>query len=812
MIRLENVNKYFNRKKKNEIHAINNTSVQLGEKGLVTFLGNSGCGKTTLLNAIGGLDKVNSGKIFLDDQEITSKSSGRKDEIRTLNVGYIFQNFYLIEDLSVFDNVAIVLKMMGVKNKEEINKRVMYILQQVGMERYKNRPAKMLSGGERQRVGIARALVKNPKIIIADEPTGNLDSKNTIAIMNIIKAISKEKLVILVTHEREVAEFYASRIIEIVDGKIVSDRENEHENKLDYRIDNRIFLKDMPVQKEMEQDNVKIQFYSDTAEDLNIKVVVKNNNIYIKTSGDISQGADVVDIVDGHYEQLSKEVYEDYNFDFDKLTDEKHKPKYTSIFNLWTLITAGYKKIFSYSVLKKILLAGFVLASMMTIYSVSHIAGITNIEDREFVDTNQNYITVKTGKVSIKTYDKYRKMDGIEYVMPGDGNVTMAMPIDDFYQSFNRFVTLTGALSDEELVDKQAVITGTGKIKKNQVVVDRMIIDDLLEGRQVKMIGLTDYEDFIGRKLSIPNFENLEIVGIVDQSSPSLYVDKKQRMDIMLSNPGQSIEDAMSMEEGFKMSEKEIQQYKFASRTKAIELTSGEKPGDYEAVVPDSMKTEIAIGSTIKTKVGGKKLTVSGFYKSSDYRDTIYVNDRTALINFASQQSDLTICPTDKAATISKITNDSTTKVIDNYEKTKEDYYNSLKKNIIASVILAVIILIISLVEIYLMLRASFLSRIKEVGVLRAIGLKKMDIYKMFSGEIVALTTLTALPGMGVTAYMISGVCKMPGIGSNYMMNPTIFLISFGIIFVFNLIAGLMPVARVMRKTPAEILARNDVN
>ena len=218
MIRLTNVNKYFNRKKNNEIRAIDHTSIELADKGLVTFLGNSGCGKTTLLNAIGGLDKVDSGEIYIGEERLTGRSDGKKDEIRNANIGYIFQNYNLIEDDTVFNNVALVLRMMGIKDKREIEERVMYILKRVGIDRYKNRPAKMLSGGERQRVGIARAIVKNPKIIIADEPTGNLDSKNTLEIMNIIKAISREKLVILVTHEREIAEFYASRIVEIVDG------------------------------------------------------------------------------------------------------------------------------------------------------------------------------------------------------------------------------------------------------------------------------------------------------------------------------------------------------------------------------------------------------------------------------------------------------------------------------------------------------------------------------------------------------------------------------------------------------------------
>lgn len=177
-------------------------------------------GKTTLLNVIGGLDKVRTGKIYIDNKNITSRRTKKVDKIRNLNIGYIFQDYKLIEDMSVYDNVALVLKMIGIKDKKEIKARVEYILEKIGMYRYRNRPAGMLSGGERQRVGIARALVKNPNIIIADEPTGNLDSKNSLEIMNIIKAISKEKLVILVTHERNLAEFYAVRVIEIQDGSI----------------------------------------------------------------------------------------------------------------------------------------------------------------------------------------------------------------------------------------------------------------------------------------------------------------------------------------------------------------------------------------------------------------------------------------------------------------------------------------------------------------------------------------------------------------------------------------------------------------
>lgn len=213
MVVLEKVNKYFNKHRKNENHVIKNTSLTLQDKGLVAILGNSGCGKTTLLNVIGGLDKINKGKIYINGKKITKVSTHKIDKIRNLNIGYIFQNYNLLNHLTVYENIAIALKMIGIRKKEEIQKRVSFILEKLSMSSYQNRPSYMLSGGQKQRVAIARAIVKNPNIIIADEPTGNLDSKNTIEIMNIIKTISKEKLVILVTHEKELANFYADRII-----------------------------------------------------------------------------------------------------------------------------------------------------------------------------------------------------------------------------------------------------------------------------------------------------------------------------------------------------------------------------------------------------------------------------------------------------------------------------------------------------------------------------------------------------------------------------------------------------------------------
>lgn len=808
MIRLTGVNKYYNRKKSNEIHVINNTSIELADKGLVTFLGHSGCGKTTLLNAIGGLDKVDSGEILIDGQRMTTRLDNKKDELRNACVGYIFQNYNLIEDETVFDNVALVLRMMGVRDKAEIERRVMFILKRVGIDRYRNRPAKMLSGGERQRVGIARALVKNPKIIIADEPTGNLDSRNTIEIMNIIKAISREKLVILVTHEREIAEFYASRIVEIVDGKIVSDRENAHSDDLDYRMENKIYLQDLPVQQELAGDRLRVKYYSDQPEDgqiPEIKVVIRGGNLYVQLPEGLKAGSDAVELIDGHYQKLSRDIYEEYEFDYDAQVNQAFSPKYTSIYSLPSMLAGGYKKIFSYSIIKKILLLGFVLASMFCIYAVSNIAGITNITDDKFVQVNQNYLTIEGAKLTPKVYEKYASMEGIDYALPGTSMVGFRFPLDDYYQTAGAEIMMSGSLADRAMVEENALTAGKPAKKEREMVIDRMTAENLLADDQTKMIGLSQPADLVGRKVDLPRLGEFTITGITEQGSPSIYVKQSLMMDILMNQP--YMEDENQGAE-----ELELVNYELMKDDSDIIITGGSAPeAEGEALISEAYRYEAAIGSRLDQPVNGEKLTVCGYYSDKRQRDMVLVSRKTAEYAYLGKLNTVVLSPSDKAAAYEALLAKNV-KVTDNYAADRENYIDSVTKQILATILVSGIILLISLIEMYLILRSSFLSRVKEVGVLRAIGLKKRDIYKMFMGEIIALTTLTTLPGMAVMGYILSGIAKIPMIGSQYLMNPAVFLVSLALVFVFNMAAGLLPVAGTMRKTPAAILSRNDVN
>lgn len=231
MIKIENISKTYHTKCRDNIAALKDVSITFEDKGLVFILGKSGCGKTTLLNIIGTLDKPDNGKIVanLSDKtyDVSNLSEQSQAEYRNLEIGFVFQHYNLIEEWSVFDNIALVLKQQIGYDKAEIQTRVDEILDYVGLTDLAQRKVFELSGGQMQRVAIARSIIKSPSFILADEPTGNLDSESGTNVFNLLKKISEDRLVIVVSHDSESANEYADRIIKFSDGKIVSDSPNE---------------------------------------------------------------------------------------------------------------------------------------------------------------------------------------------------------------------------------------------------------------------------------------------------------------------------------------------------------------------------------------------------------------------------------------------------------------------------------------------------------------------------------------------------------------------------------------------------------
>ncbi len=227
MIEIKNVVKRYRTKKGVVVNALNGVSIKLADTGMVFLLGKSGSGKSTLLNVLGGLDSIDSGEIIFRGKSAKDFKQSHYDSYRNTYVGFIFQEYNVLEELTVGANIALAIELQGRKaTNEEINA----ILAEVDLEGYGARKPNELSGGQKQRVAIARALVKNPEVIMADEPSGALDSVTGKQVFESLKKLSRDRLVLVVSHDREFAETYADRIIELSDGEVISDTERKYED------------------------------------------------------------------------------------------------------------------------------------------------------------------------------------------------------------------------------------------------------------------------------------------------------------------------------------------------------------------------------------------------------------------------------------------------------------------------------------------------------------------------------------------------------------------------------------------------------
>ncbi len=263
MLEVVNLSKIYKAKRGAEVKALDNVSIRFPEKGMVFLLGKSGSGKSTLLNVCGGLDSPTSGEVIVKGRSSKEFTQGDFDSYRNTYVGFIFQEYNILEGFSVEDNISLALELQG-KPKDQTAINV--LLEKVELNGLAKRKANTLSGGQKQRLAIARALIKSPEIIMADEPTGALDSETGRQVFETLKKLSKEKLVLVVSHDREFAEQYGDRIIELKDGKIISD------------------VTRTSVQKTDNCESIEKEVFSSTNEDLiPKKAYSKEENRFIKS-------------------------------------------------------------------------------------------------------------------------------------------------------------------------------------------------------------------------------------------------------------------------------------------------------------------------------------------------------------------------------------------------------------------------------------------------------------------------------------------------------------------------------------------------
>lgn len=459
---------------------------------------------------------------------------------------------------------------------------------------------------------------------------------------------------------------------------------------------------------------------------------------------------------------------------------------------------------------------GFVFAAMFTMLAVSNVMGIMDVQPSDYRQTNGSYISISNTEKNENLMSVVGGLESVSYVIPGDSKKSITLPMDDYLQTGYATADLNVSLVQNDVLEPEQIVMGSMPTDPHDLVLDKMVVDGFLREQTGKAVGLDTAEEFIGRKLRVQNLEDYTVVGISDVQSPSLFADPGQIMYI-LTNANNQIDDF----DYYSEDEEELDLIQsgrvkdIALAPEGVKLKKGSNPDKlYQVLVNDSYEEDedYAIGRTISTKMAGHKLRISGYYKSDESSDdTLYVGAATIRADYIRKQKSFSVYAPNVKQVKSLLDSQSLPAKV-NDTKERQAYIHSRKDQLTSALVVAGIILLISLIEMFLMLRSSFLSRIKEVGTLRAIGLKKKDIYRMFSGEILVMTLITAVPGIVIMYYVLYNLVKITYyLEGMYMINPMIAGISLAILVVFNLLAGLIPVYVTMRKTPAQILARTDI-
>ena len=537
MIRIQNLHKYFNKGNQNEIHVIDGIDLELPERGMTAIFGKSGCGKTTLLNVIGGLDDFASGSVSIEGKDIRADT----DDLRNRYIGYIFQNYNLNKEESCFENVAASLRLCGMTDEEEIERRVTAALKNVGMEKYAKRPPSTLSGGQQQRIAIARAIVKNPRIILADEPTGNLDEANTVMIMDLLKSISKNHLVLLVTHEAHLVDYYCDTVIELSDGKVVGVKNNEGADGYSARDKNHIYLGELE-KTEVSDEKTHIEYYGDIpAEPICLRIVNHGGKLYVEIGSEkvhMLDSSSEIRLMEGVFEEKKTEKKSD-TIDMSALPPVE--PTETGkLFSFKSSVKSGYEANFKKNKRGKKVLRACMCMFSAIIVLMSAIFGTSIgkiLDAKDSYNHNIFYLYTPDGTVSDRLMEAMQSGAGgidflclHDYYPSGDKWINFRVGGFETFQTGYYMSTLdtSAAFLERGMAKDLAVLSGTKEnLQPEDILISRKVADALLEKSPYGHIS--EYRDLIGLIATTltANGKNPRIAGVLDSDEIAVYFDEK---------------------------------------------------------------------------------------------------------------------------------------------------------------------------------------------------------------------------------------------------------------------------------------------
>ena len=844
MLKLKNIKKNY--VTSNEVvKALKGINIEFRKSEFVAILGPSGCGKTTLLNIIGGLDKYTSGDLVIDDVSTKKYKDRDWDTYRNHRIGFVFQNYNLITHQSVLANVELALTLSGVDKKNR-RKKAIQVLEKVGLKDQIHKKPNQLSGGQMQRVAIARALVNDPDIILADEPTGALDTKTSVQIMEILKDISKDKLIIMVTHNPDLAEKYATRIINLLDGEITNDtKPYNSKNDIKDGVDN--------------NKKTSMSFLTAMNLSLNNLMTKKGRTILTAFAGSIGIiGIALILALSNGVQEYINNVEEETLTSY-PITIQQEAVEMTDLISSIkpdeNKTRHEDNKIYSNDV----------MSEMMS--TMSSKVKSNNLEEfKKYIESDESNITDYTSAIS------YSYNLNIQIYKDSDSDVVQVNPntvLDDIGMSLNEIqksfmsTDVFAEMFDNQEMNNQLydLVAGSWPSKYNEVI---LLVDEYNEISDFTLyaLGLKDSKelkemyqnivDGIPFEVEQTSYDINDLVGMKFKfllnsdyyvKENGIWVDKRNNEKYMLNLLNNAEE--LTITGIVRPNEEAI----MASTTGGILYLKDLK----EYVINKINESNIAKEQVSNPNINiftGKKFSNEEFNMSSlskeqlAYLQSLSPEEMAGVIEsykdlYGATYDDILkqigIIDLEKPAAIYIYPKDFDSKeeivnIIDNYNEKQKD--NNLDENIInysdlvgvmmsgittiidviSYVLMAFvsISLVVSSIMIGIITYISVLERTKEIGILRAIGASKKDISRVFNAETFIEGLTAGVMGILITLLLtlpINIIIKKLANISNIAVLPVKGAIILVIIsVVLTIVAGLIPARMASKKDPVEAL------
>lgn len=816
------------------VKALKGVSIKFRKNEFVSILGQSGCGKTTLLNIIGGLDRYTDGDLSIDDISTKKYKDKDWDTYRNNRIGFVFQSYNLIPHQTVLSNVELALTLSGV-SKSERRKRAIEVLEKVGLGDQIHKKPNQMSGGQMQRVAIARALVNNPDILLADEPTGALDSATSIQIMNILKDISKDKLIIMVTHNPELADKYSSRIIRLLDGKVVDDTNpyNGEESEDDKATDKQASKnnKSEETGKKAKKQKTSMSFATALSLSLNNLMTKKARTILTAFAGSIGiiGIALILSLSHGmrsYIHRVEQDTLSGY-----PLTIQKTAVDYSSFLGMGEEKKIEDKqpgRIYSNSMMSDM------INKMLTSVTVNDLKSFMS-----YIESDESGIKDLTNDIQY-SYDvdlniyKADTSKGIFKVNPS--TVFESLGMDQMTQGGSMSMmgntdAWSEMIDNEELIKSQYdILEGRLPQEYNEVVlvVDK---DDMISEYSLYALGLIDISQ-LQKVFAQMQMGNVPEENLNDEQVSFTYDELLNQTFKLVVNTDVYVKDGNGYRD---MSSDEEFMKQLLANSVDIKIVGILKPnGDASNA---SITTNVAYTNKL-TQYLINTVNDSDIVKEqlANPAVDVFTGEPFGENSYEANLTKLGVANLEDPASINIYPKDFKSKekivdIIDEYNaklkaegKEEIEYtdYVGLMMSSVSTIINAISYVLIAFVAISLVVSSimigiityiSVLERTKEIGILRSIGASKKDVSRVFNAETVIVGFVAGMIGIIITLLLnipiniiiknitdISGMSKLPVSGG-------VALVVISIILTF--IAGLIP-ARVASKKDPVIALRTE--